>query len=94
MQVESAADGTKAYPERTYAPADYTFNGLFWSPTPGLWTQEQIEEWFAPQAQAANAEAWPLAKLPISKLTQAQYDAGVAAGTITNGNNHVYLIVG
>ncbi len=94
VQVEWAADGTKAYPERTYAPADYTFNGLFWAPTPGLWTQAEIAAWFAPQAQAANAEAWPLAKLPISKLTQAQYDAGVAAGTIANGNNRVYLIVG
>ena len=56
--------------------------------------QAEIRAWFTSQAYAANTEAWPLAKLPISKLTQAQYDAGVAAGTIANGNNRVYLIVG
>ena len=56
--------------------------------------QAEIRAWFTSQAYAANTETWPLAKLPISKLTQAQYDAGVAAGTIANGNNRVYLIVG
>lgn len=40
-------------------------------------SREQIEGWFAPAAQADNADEWPLNKLPFEKLTQAQYDAGL-----------------
>ena len=45
-----------------------------------------------PVAQVGNTERWPLAKVPIVKMTQAQYDAATAAGTIAQ--DILYVIVG
>ena len=45
-----------------------------------------------PVAQEGNTERWPLAKVPIVKMTQAQYDAATAAGTIAQ--DILYVIVG
>ena len=47
-----------------------------------------------PVAQAGNTDRWPLAKVPIVKMTQAQYNAAVAANTIAAGQNVIYVIVG
>lgn len=54
--------------------------------------RELVREQIAAAAQAANTDEWPLDKLPFEKLTQAQYDARVANGTIID--NRIYLIVG
>ena len=45
-------------------------------------------------AQAGNTDRWPIAKVPIVKMTQAQYNAAVAANTIAAGQNVLYVIVG
>ena len=45
-----------------------------------------------PVAQVGNTDRWPLAKVPIVKMTQAQYDAATAAGTIAQ--DILYVIVG
>ena len=42
--------------------------------------------------EAEVTDEWPLDKLPFEKLTQVQYDARVANGTIID--NRIYLIVG
>lgn len=56
------------------------------------WFRELVREQVAAAAQAANTDKWPLDKLPFEKLTQAQYDAKAANGTIADG--YIYLIVG
>ena len=53
---------------------------------------ELVRKQIAPAAQAANTDEWPLDKLPVEKLTQAEYDAKAANGTIND--NRIYLIVG
>ena len=116
VQVEWT-DGP-AYPPRTFAPGDYTWNGSRWVLSPETTTRPQdlaldagsavaagkvfaiaadTEEFTLvpgadPVAQAGNTERWPLAKVPIVKMTQAQYDAATAAGTISQ--NILYVIVG
>ena len=54
--------------------------------------RELVREQVAAAAQADNTDEWPLDKLPFEKLTQAQYDAKAANGTIADG--YIYLIVG
>ena len=118
VQVEWT-DGN-AYPDRTFAPGDYTWNGYRWGLSPETTTRPQNlatdagsavaagkvvaiaadTDEFAlvpgadPVAQAGNTARWPLAKLPIVKMTQAQYNAAVAANTIAAGQNVLYVIVG
>ena len=118
VQVEWT-DGS-AYPDRTFAPGDYTWNGYQWGLSPETTTRPQNlavdagsavaagkvvavasdTDEFAlvpgadPVAQAGNTDRWPLAKVPIVKMTQAQYNAAVAANTIAAGQNVLYVIVG
>ncbi len=54
--------------------------------------QDAVRGWFAPWAQAGSSADIPLGRLPIKKLTQAEYDAKVAANTVDA--NTVYVIVG
>ena len=54
--------------------------------------QDAVRGWFAPWAQAGSSADIPLGRLPIEKLTQAEYDAKVAANTVDA--NTVYVIVG
>ena len=56
------------------------------------WFRELVRKQVATAAQADNTDEWPLDKLPFEKLTQAQYDAKAANGTIADG--YIYLIVG
>ena len=62
---------------------------------PRTLTNTQLKQALAhPAAQAGNTERWPLDKLPIVKMTQAQYNADVAANKIADGQNILYVIVG
>ncbi len=54
--------------------------------------QDAIQGWFAPWAQAGSSAGIPLGRLPIEKLTQAEYDAKIAANTVDP--NTVYVVVG
>ena len=119
VQVEWSG-GAKAYPDRTFEPGDYTWNGSRWELSPETTTRPRnlaIDAGSAvaagkvvaiaadtdefslvpgtdPVAQAGSTARWPLAKMPIVKMTQAQYNAGVAANTIVAGQNILYVIVG
>ena len=119
VQVEWS-DETTAYPERTFEPGDYTWNGSRWELSPETTTRPQnlavdassavaagkvvaiaadTDEFSLvpgtdPVAHAGSTARWPLAKMPIVKMTQAQYNAGVAANTIAAGQNVLYVIVG
>ena len=96
--VASAArvsDGTLSRQiDLRYADGSWA-NGLVTS-EPRTLTNTQLKDALGPGAdpvaQVGNTERWPLAKVPIVKMTQAQYDAATAAGTISQ--DILYVIVG
>ena len=86
------SNGDVLYADVRYAAGLYEWTGVRWDLAPGQWSQAQILAWFATWAQAGNADRLPLAKLPIIRRTQAQYDADRAAGRIDA--NTLYAIIG